>query len=273
MGKAKEQLKLLVGRAAEIALPGLVREIDEARKTQRAPRLKRAILYARIRRAQARGDIAEVERTLNTYWRGDESWYYESYVEERFSFFREHHALVLDALSRLTETAHPGFSRLVEIGCGDGKVLAYAAKRLPSVREVIGIDINAAAIARNSARPPEGEPLRFINADARDWLDAHPQAGTIALTNNGVLEYFSQESLDRLLRALAQAPPAAIALIEPLDPEHDLRTRPDSYVYGWERAFSHNHRARLSEAGFEVAFEQEMNAGNLRWMLMIGRVG
>ena len=270
LGGAKDALKTVIGQVAEIALPGLGREIDEARNTTRAAKLKRAILFARIRRAQAQGDTAAIEKTLTAYWQGDENWYYDSYVEKRFAFFREHHAVVVEELRRAIADAGAPFSRLVEIGCGDGSVLAYVAGQLPAIPEAVGLDINAQIIARDAARAAGDGRLSFVNADAREWLGLNPRPGTAALTNNGVLEFFSEESLDRLLAMLAGTPPAAIALIEPIDPDHDLTRRTDSYAYGRERAFSHNHRARLTEAGFKVTFEKEMYGIGLRWMLMVG---
>jgi len=107
-------------------------------------------------------------------------------------------------------------------------------------------------------------------AEARDWLQMHPQPGTIVLSNGGVLEYFSQTKFDGLLRTLALSPPAAIALIEPVAPSHDLESQTESFVFGAENSFSHNHRERLGAAGFDVVFEKEMRISNVRWMLMIG---
>ena len=269
MDTAKDALKRLIGRTADVLLPSLGRDIDAARHTTQAPKLKRAILFSRLRRAEDQGDAAKIEEALNAYWRADESWYYDNvaFAEARFSTFREHHATIIDHLRRVADSS---FGRLVEIGCGDGSILAYAAARLPTVREAIGLDINAAVIARNLAAQPSDDRLKFVNGDARDWLEANLRSGTIAFTNNGVLEYFSQASFDRLLRALASRPPAAIALVEPVAPDHDLRTQSESYAFGKERSFSHNHRTRLIEAGFDVCFEKHMWAVGVRWILMIG---
>jgi hypothetical protein len=115
-----------------------------------------------------------------------------------------------------------------------------------------------------------------VVADARDWLAAHPQAGTVMVSNGGVLEYFSQENFDRLLAALALARPAALLLLEPLDVGHNLNQNLNSYAFnslggvGWETTFSHNHRARLQQAGFEVVFEEETRIGHTRGLMMIG---
>jgi len=271
MGKAKDALKLMVGRVAELARPDLGREIDDARNTSHAPTLKRAILYARLRRAQSRGDAAAIEDALAAFWIGESGdRFHDHYAEERLNLFREHHAVVIDALAGVLEASNARFGRLVEIGCGDGKVLAYCAGRLPSITQAVGLDINAAVIARISAERPAGGRLSFARAEARDWLIANPQPGTVVLSNGGVLEYFSQDNLDRMLQALACSAPAAIVLVEPVAPNHDLQIQRESFAFGHENSFSHNHAHRLEKAGFDVVFTREVQTSEARWMLMIG---
>ena len=124
MADPRNALKRLIGRAAEIAFPELGREIDEARNRSRAQKLKRAILYARLRRADANGDASGVEKTLSAYWQGGPGdAFHEHFAEDRFSVFQEKHALAIDTLSDLLDGSGGGFNRLVEVGCGDGAVL------------------------------------------------------------------------------------------------------------------------------------------------------
>lgn len=270
MSRARNALKLAIGRVAELALPALGREIDEDRNPARAPALKRAILYARLRRAQAAGDASAIEGALAAFWTGQAGdRFHDRFADERFGLFREHHAVTVEVLAGLVEDGLE-ISRLVEIGCGDGAVAAYCAERLTAIPQVVGLDINAAVIARNCGRQPAGSRLSFVRGEARDWLTANPQPGTAVLTNAGVLEYLSQENLDRLLQALAPAPPAAVALIEPVAPEHDLDRQDASFVFGREKSFSHNHRRRLENAGFEIVWAQETRAWDTRWMMMVG---
>jgi SAM-dependent methyltransferase len=271
MSKANETLKLIVGRMAEAVLPELGREIDEGRNNGRAARLKRAIVYARLRRAQAQGDPAAVENALSAFWKGASGdRFFSRYADDRFNMFRENHAVVIEALAERLEASGVRFSRLVEIGCGEGAVLEYCAERLPGLSQAVGLDINAAVVAEAQARQPAGGKVSFVNTDARDWLAAHPQPGTILLSNGGVLEYFSQGAFDRLLQALGAAPPAAIVLVEPVAPEHDLATQTQSFNFGIENSFSHHHRHRLEQAGFEVVFEEEKLIWQHRGVMMIG---
>lgn len=271
MGKTKSALRVLVGTVAELTMPHLGRELDDARNPERAPKLKRAILLARLQRAERLGDAAAVERALAAFWRGEAGdRFHGEYAQERFALFRTHHAGVIDALHSFVQTSGVGLDRLVEIGCGDGSVLAYCADVLPWVKSAIGLDVNATVIAQASARQPPASRLSFACAEARDWLTANPQAGTVVLSNGGVLEYFSQENFDRLLQALALASPAALVLVEPLADDHDLERRAGSYTFGKESSFSHNHRARLNQAGFEVVFEQPTQFEETRAVMMIG---
>ncbi|HEX5379572.1 MAG TPA: class I SAM-dependent methyltransferase [Phenylobacterium sp.] len=271
MSQAKDALTILIGRAAELALPGLSREIDENRNTGRAARLKRAILRARLARAHSKGDTASIEDTLAAFWKGNAGdRFHEHHSELRFQLFLDQHAGAIDALADVLQGAGADFHRLVEIGCGDGAVLDYCVERLPQIREAVGLDVNAEVIARTNAARPSDDRCAFFNAEAGDWLAANPRPGTVMLSNGGVLEYFSQESFDGLLRTLAAAAPAAMVLIEPVAAHHDLDRQPQSFVFGEENSFSHNHRRRLSEAGFRIAFEREVTTPGIRWMLMVG---
>jgi SAM-dependent methyltransferase len=271
MSKASDTLKLIVGRTAAAVFPQLGREIDEGRNNARSARLKRAIVYARMRSAQAHGDDAAVEDVLAAFWKGASGdRFFSKSAEDRFKMFRDNHAGVVDALAALLVAEGGTFSRLVEIGTGEGAVLAYCAEHLPGITQAIGLDINASVVADASARHPPGGKLAFVNTDARTWLAANPQPGTVLLSNGGVLEYFSEAAFDGLLQALAAAAPAAVALVEPVAPDHDLATRRGSFTFGAENSFSHNHRHRLERAGFEVVFEEATPIFGHRGVMMIG---
>lgn len=270
MGRTKDTLKLVIGRVAERTFPQLARDIDQVRNTARAPMLKRAILHARLHRAKARGDHAAVEKALSASWKGHSGdSFFGRYADARFGLFIEQHYAVIDALRELLETDGNGLHRLVEIGCGEGRVAAHCAEHLPALTTAFGLDINATVVERARADHREVGKLSFVEADATDWLEANPEPGTVLLSNGGVLEYFSPQKFDRLLTGLAAHPPAAVVLIEPVAMDHDLEKEPDSKVFGIERSFSHNHRHRLTRAGFEILFGSERQIGDVRWMLML----
>lgn len=269
-GLTKDALRAAVGAVADLALPHLGREIDEARNTGRAPRLKRAILLARLRRAKAQGDAAAVERALSAFWRGAAGdAFHGEYAGERYQVFREQHSEVVEALDRYVSASGVELRRLVEIGCGDGAVLGYCVGRLHWATEAVGLDVNATAIARASAGQAPGGAFSFACAEAREWLTANPSPGTVVISNGGVLEYFSPENFDALLAVLGASAPAGVVLVEPVADDHDLEARPESYPFGAENSFSHNHRFRLEQAGFEVVFAREAPLFHTRGMMMV----
>ena len=271
MGRTKDALKLAIGRLAELAFPQMAHEIDEARNTAQAPMFKRAILHARLQRSKARGDHGAVEKALSAFWKsnaGDA--FHESYSDVRFELFLERHYMVIDALCDLLERNESRFHRLVEIGCGDGRVLAHCFEQMPAISSAVGLDINAAIIKRVSAEHDPADGLAFVEADGTAWLESNPAPGTVLFSNGGVLEYFSPKNLDRLFRTLAAHPPAAVVLIEPVALDHDLENECESKVFGYESSFSHNHRYRLNHAGFEVLHCTELRIGDVRWLLMLG---
>jgi predicted TPR repeat methyltransferase len=271
MNSSKEVLRTAIGGTAEFLLPHIARQMDEGRNSADSGWLKRQILHARLRRAQGRGDEAEIVQAFRTSWRGafgDK--FHSSFAEWRFNLFLESHVKVVDALDAFVKRSGAPFSHLVEIGCGSGAVLAYCRERLAWATDAIGLDISGAAIARASAIQRPDRQLAFACIEACDWLRGHPRPGTAVISYNGVLEYLSQAEFDDLLGALALAPPAALVLVEPVDQRHELDRQPGSFMFGDEGSFSHNHRSRLEKAGFEVVFSEEGHLGANRAMLMLG---
>jgi SAM-dependent methyltransferase len=277
MGQVKKALALVVGTVTDFAMPHLGREIDAGRNTTRAVTLKRAILHSRMQRAQISNDPDRAVQVLNAFWRGAAGdRFHIDHGQASFEHFLANHAWTIEALDEFVRTSGLGFSRLVEVGCGIGASLSYCAEKLPWAREAVGIDINAEAVGRAAAGQPPGSRLRFQCADAQGWLSANPQAGTVMISNGGVLEYFSQEHVDRLFEALALARPAAILLLEPVDDDCGLDGKPDSRTFtsvggvGSETTFSHNYRARLQQAGFEVVLSEDTRFNQVRGVIMLG---
>lgn len=261
--------QLILGRAAEIALPRLAREIDESRNTDRAAKIKNAILYARLRQAVRRGDTASMDNAVAAFWNSPYgARYHASHIEARFQGFKDKHVKAIDALAEYIAASGAPLARLVEIGCGYGRVLPECASRLPTITQAIGLDINAAVIAHAIQEHAVDPRLSFFAVDAREWLEAHPQPGTVMLSNNGVLEYFTPASVDRLYQTLAGMRPAAAVLVEPLAVDHDLDRQVESRPAPRRDSFSHNHRYRLQKAGFRIEFEEEA-ALNVRMRLTV----
>lgn len=265
----RERLVVLVGAVAELILPGLAREIDEGRNGGQALKLKRAIVKTRLRRAERRNDTAAMEQALQSYWRsGANESFYTAFVARFDSWFLGPHYPLVEALAGVV-AANPNFDRLVEVGCGDGRALAHLAERLPRLRELVGLDLNARIIEQNVRVHGDRPRLRFVQADARRWLAEETHDGTILFSYGGVLEYVSEPEVAAIFARLGRHRDTAVALVEPLDARHDLTSDTASHNHGIERSFSHNHRALLMSAGFTIRFAEELTVDGFRWTMIL----
>jgi SAM-dependent methyltransferase len=272
MAHSRETMKLLAGNLLEVLAPWVRRDLDANRHSGRFIKLKRWILYARTARAKARGDARALQKSLFHFWRADTADVYFDRYQDRYEkwFLGPHHEIV-DQLAKLARSG--AYTRLVEVGCGAGRVLQHCASAMPQVPEFIGVDINPVIIARDEAAFAQNPRLQFLSADASVWLQENARPGTILLTYGGVMEYFSAETLTSIFRGLAQHHPAAVALVEPVDPNHDLAADPASHVFGQENSFSHNHEKLLQNAGYRTLFRKELRLGGVSWVMLLAATG
>jgi SAM-dependent methyltransferase len=265
----RSRVRVLAGSIVEVVRPGLAREIDRGQSSGRALDLKRAIVHSRLWRAERRNDPAAIERALQDRWRSDVGEeFYSAYVARFDRWFHGPHYRLVDALSDAV-AGNPRLHRLVEAGCGDGRALAHLAERLPQLGELVGLDINARIIARNVHVYSDRQRIRFVEGDARRSLEKETRDGTILFSYGGVLEYLSEPELARILARLGRCADTAVALVEPVDPGHNLTEDTRSHVHGRERTFSHNHRSLLTAAGFTIGFAEELTLDGIRWVMLV----
>jgi SAM-dependent methyltransferase len=263
--------RAIYGTVLERLRPDLVRKLDAdiaGAESEGDVRAKAAILYARLRRARLVGNRTAAEAALRGWWQaetGDD--FYDSYRDRFGKWFFGPHQVLIDRLCQ--HVADAGLTELVEIGCGDGRALAHCATRMPDLERLVGLDVNAGIIARNRAATRGDARITFEVGDAGAWLTAHPSGGRVLLSYGGVMEYLAPETLAALLRGLAAHPPAAVALCEPVAPEHDLDRETGALMFGFESSFSHNHAHQLRAAGFHVLWQQEMLLDGIRWMMIM----
>lgn len=261
--------KTAVGTLLGLAAPRLA-ESDPTGEpaSSMALRLRRWVLHARLERARWRGDAARIEATLHDFWRGQTGDdFYDRYAQRFERWFNGPHRAIIDRMADLADRRN--WSNLVEIGCGDGRALSHLATVLPGIRSAVGIDINPRIIARDRIAHAGNRKLRFMDCDACAVLPDLIVPGTLLFSYGGVLEYFTAEHLDAIFDLVRAAPGSAIALVEPVDPAHDLFLDPTSHVFGGENSFSHNHAARAARAGLAVRFQQEIVDGGVRWMMLL----
>lgn len=268
MAYSQHLIKFWGGSLFELLLPAVRRDLATDQHSGRFLRAKRWILYARATRARRRGDTAALQKNLFQYWHADTSDVYFDRYEERFQqwFMGPHHEIV-DQLARLAKSG--AYTRLVEVGCGSGRVLEHCAAMMPEVPLCIGVDINPSIIDRDRAHYAANPRLQFLAADASEWLAKTAQPGTILLTYGGVMEYFAPETLVAMFRDLAAHGPAAVGLVEPVDPAHDLAHDSASHAFGDEHSFSHNHAQLLRQAGYEIRFSKALTLGLQSWIMLV----
>jgi SAM-dependent methyltransferase len=270
MSHTKDTLKYWGGSLLDVLAPWVVRGSDQGRHSGRFLRAKRWILYARSRRARAQGNADALQKTLFDFWHADAADAYFDQYGDRFAkwFLGPHHEIV-DQLTALSRSGD--YTRLIEVGCGAGQVLEHCAAAMPQVQDFIGIDINPVIIARDQAHYAGNPRLQFLSADASVWLPKAAKPGTILLTYGGVMEYFAGPTLSAIFASLARHAPAAVALVEPVDPDHDLAADPASHAFGQENSFSHNHEKLLEAAGFQTVFRKTLTLGGQSWVMLLAK--
>ena len=272
MSHTKETIKLWAGTVLEVLAPWVTHDLDTDRHSGRFIKLKHWILYARTARARARGDADALQKSLFQFWRTDTAdTYFDKYLDRHDKWFLGPHHEIVDQLAMLTSQHR--YTRLIEIGCGNGRVLEHCAAAMPNVTEFIGVDINPTIIDRDRVDYAQNSRLQFLTTDASAWLETTARPGSILLTYGGVMEYFSAATLATMFKAMARKSPAAVALVEPVDPDHDLERDPASHSFGQENSFSHNHEALLRRAGYTIIFRKTLRLGGASWVMLLASVG
>lgn len=268
MLQSREMIKLWAGGLLEIIVPWAKRDLDQGLNSGRFVKIKRWIIYARTARAKARGDAGALQESLFQFWRADTSdAYFDKYLDRYEAWFLGPHHAIVDQLALLSRSRI--YSRLIEVGCGAGQVLEHCATAMPEVSDFIGVDINPTIIARDRVNFAQNPRLQFLAADASVWLRENTRPGTILLTYGGVMEYFSAQTLTAMFTTLARHGPAAVALVEPVDPDHDLAHDAASHAFGQENSFSHNHEKLLAAAGYKVIFRKALRVSGISWMMLL----
>jgi len=260
----------LLGRGLGLLRPRRLGQLERGEVGAALSRGDRWLLAALVARHERAGTLGQLGALHDWLWSSTQALRFHEQAQARFdSWWRARHSAILEPLQQALQ-AQPGrYDTLCEIGCGSGLVLQDLADRLPQLRQLIGLDLNATQIARNRVHYA-GEPrLRFDSGDAAAWLRRHAEPGWILFSNAGVLEYFAPDKLAALLAELAATRrPLAIASVEPLADDYDLQHETASRIYGPERSWSHPYPRLYREAGLEILWQREQRVGGLRWLLL-----
>ena len=226
-------------------------------------RLIRAHLANRLK-----ADDEALEDTHRDFWRGQppDGWYRDAERKVTEVYAPSYGPFVDRLADRVA--AHP-VDRFVELGAGDGSWLDYLSHRIEGAGRFVGVDISELEITRNRARYPS---LEFVHDDIVGWARANASPRTVYHTNSGVLEYLSERSLRQLLAILAaRAKDSLLLFIEPLAPDHDLRTEPHSKPWGDELSYSHNYPHWFEVLGLQTIECEERQVMGYRMMMIMGR--
>lgn len=196
---------------------------------------------------------------LRDYWSSSVSEeFYDGFAHRYETVFLAHHQGIVTEVAKIIKETGVEIEQVIEIGAGDGKILEHFSKHLEGISSFKGMDINAAQMENNRAKYAELPRLSFHHGDASAWLAAETRAGTLLLSNGGVLEYFTKEDVLRIFRDLgANGSPCLIVLTESIATDHDLKNESETFPYGFELSLSHNYEALLREAGFTIRFTKD----------------
>jgi SAM-dependent methyltransferase len=271
MRKFKLVVKNQLANAISIAFPSLAREIETGKNPTKYAWLKKQIIDGRKARSTKISDFDQLQEAHFDYWRGDlGTKFYGAYPSRFEDWFLGEHAILITELERLIQTGS-GINRIIEIGCGDGQVLNYLSCKLSGIKNAVGIDINKEIIQENNKKYKDNSKLEFIAIDGREGIRANLQDKTLILSYGGVLEYFSEQSVADIFRLIqSESRNCAIAVVEPIAPDHNLVTTLNSIPFGREKSFSHNHEYLLRETGFKIFFEGERFIED-RWKIVIAK--
>ncbi|MBL8956273.1 MAG: class I SAM-dependent methyltransferase [Myxococcaceae bacterium] len=265
----KRTLLVTAGRIARRVAPWEATKVARGELPNDLTLWHRVLLAATVDRAEKKGDLAALEPLHRWLWTGKQAEVFHRTARDRFTkWWLPHHSKIVEPLREVLEKN--GIKTLVEVGAGNGLVLADLAKRLPKVEKLIGLDLSEAQMQAN-ARETTDPRFQFVGGDAGAWLPQHAGNGWAVVTNAGVFEYFPQERLQELFGFLATKRPACISLIEPLAEHFDPEVARPSVPYNFERSFSHPYVAMLQKAGFKIQWRQEQHIDGVRWIMMVAQ--
>ncbi|MDN3638484.1 class I SAM-dependent methyltransferase [Simiduia curdlanivorans] len=239
-------------------------------KSKIGKRIETLIRFYLAHSNKNKGDI--LEKSHKDFWRNeiDAEWYQKS--EARFHDATlpplAPHIAALNRLIKDTKTR-----TLCEIGTGDGMLLSHLKNTLASHLTFIGLDLSEQRMALNRNQFSD---INFLACDAFDWISQRSEDHTVYITNGGVMEYFSQASLEALFKQIRTEQPHSIISLfhEPIAPDHDLNHDVESRLtLGGEFSYSHNYPKLLERAGFTIQhLEEESHPAGYRALTIIATV-
>jgi len=268
-------LKVFLGRAFAIIFPNKRKRIQQGftqpywgnhiSQTKLGRFIERLMRYYIAHSDHGKTGGEKLESMHTDFWSRQikHSWFDGTDAKfEQSLFFLEK---PLSALERFLASAD--ISTICEIGTGDGRFLQHLSKRFPFVPRFIGLDLATHRIEFNKSLY---EDLEFYAVDAREWLKDQRLGRTLYVTNGGVLEYFSPDSLQAFAGGVKQFGGAIALFYEPIAPSHNLSKGPRAKLTtAGEFSFSHNYPAVFGQLGFKVSDLSDDNSAGYRGLCLI----
>lgn len=259
-----KRIKLFIGKVTLIFRPSLKEKFLSGQHPSN--KIERIALVSMVFDLSDNGkkeDLAKLHRKL---WESPDAFHFYSSTDNRFDMMFE---LVKNELTDMFKQFFElGINaRVVEIGCGTGKILDHLNKKL-SFQKLIGIDINAAQIGLNQSKFEDDPKLQFVACDAISWMENFHGLKTVYLTFGGVFEYFTEKELKAVFENIKKSTPAAIVIFEPLAKDFDPNEENHSRVFGSEQSFSHPYTKFAKEFGMEVIENKIVENGDFRFLLL-----
>ncbi len=265
----KRRIKVLIGNLLAVLLPGRLAALHAEKRYSGLAAIDQWMLAATAYTALQRGDDQLSSHILQCFWQSQEAAHWMHGNSRYREMFLPHHSRVVEPLLQAARAAH--CTALIEIGCGRGDVLRHMAAAMPALATLTGLDLNARLLEEAAQHTADGR-IHFEAGDARGILRRQLAPGTVVMTNGGVYEYWAQADVLEHFRHILSVPRTVVALVEPLNSDHDLINDASSRPYGSEASLSHNYGALLRQCGAEIAYAENIFTGAQRWQLMVAHL-
>ncbi|HZC35138.1 MAG TPA: class I SAM-dependent methyltransferase [Chthoniobacterales bacterium] len=253
-------------------LPERIIELHRGERPLPYTLLDRLIVTALMDRllSKGRGDV--IAGMHQKIWRSPDALRYYSRLENWFKdvFLKQQ----IEFVSEVQKVAKAGrFQSLCDIGCGMGWLTNYLADHLIGIERFIGLDLNEHQIARN--RNLYSNPkLSFVATEAVAWINQQARPGWFFFTYESLI-YVPQLELEQLLSKIAKTlAPAAFAIMEVIDKNHDLAKEEPSRPFDSALHLSHNYPELFKRAGYTIQYQAERTEpADARWIWLIATAG
>ncbi|MDF4201852.1 class I SAM-dependent methyltransferase [Maribacter sp. SA7] len=214
-----------------------------------------------LKKAEKEQNYNQLSKFHEAYWKKQGVKYFSETDDSFETSFLPECTFLFDLLELKLSMEKHNFHTIVEIGCGNGKVLNYLSSKFPDIKRFVGIDLSQQQVMKNKNTFASNKKLEFIASDGFEWTKTYATENMIFVTSRGVLEYFTQPKLQEFLHHINVLGKTTFVAIEPNGIHHNLKTNKASQPYGYERSFSHNYEILFKTAGFHLWHNTTKDSG------------